>query len=212
MALEFFSNLISLLLSLISQLGYIGIFIGMAIESSFFPFPSEIILIPAGALIAQGKMFFLPVLLAGLLGSLLGALINYLLALFLGRTAIDYLVKKYGKFIFITQKSIRKSDIYFKKHGEITTFIGRLIPGIRQLISLPAGFSKMKLSKFFLFTALGAGLWSIILILIGYFFGNNIELIKANLNIVLLIISLLIIIFYVLFFRNRRNSRENRSI
>jgi len=206
MVLDFFSNIIVLLLSLIKQLGYIGIFIGMTIESSFFPFPSEIILIPAGALVAQGEMSFMPVFLAGLLGSLTGALINYFLALSLGRMAVEHFVKKYGKFVFITKRKIKKSDIYFEKHGEITTFVGRLIPGIRQLISLPAGFSKMNLSKFVLFTGLGAGIWTAILIFVGYFFGNNIEFLKGNLTMILLLISLIIVILYVLF--NRRNSNR----
>ncbi len=191
-------NIVGTILLIIKELGYIGIFIGMTIESSFFPFPSELILIPAGALVAKGEMVFSLVFLAGLLGSLTGALINFFLALFLGRTVIDHIVSKYGRFLFITDKKIRKSDTYFKKHGEVTTFIGRLIPGVRQLISLPAGFSKMNLFKFCLFTGLGAGLWTAILIYIGYFFGNNVELIRGNLTPLLLLLSMIIIIIYIL--------------
>ena len=166
-------SLVQLLLAFINQIGYLGIFLGMTLESSFIPFPSEIIMIPAGALVAQGQMSFLIVFFMGLLGSLTGALINFFLALFLGRTTIDFFVDKYGRFIFISQDKLKKSDDYFKKYGEITTFVGRLIPVIRQLISLPAGFSKMNLKKFCAFTSLGAGLWSLILISVGYFFGNN---------------------------------------
>ena len=197
---ELFAQLIVGLLLIIKELGYIGIFIGMAIESSFFPFPSEIILIPAGALVAKGEMIFILVFLAGIFGSLLGALINFFLALFLGRTVVDLLVKKYGKIFFIDNKKIKKSDDYFNKHGSITTFIGRLIPGVRQLISIPAGFSRMNIFKFCLFTCLGAGLWTGVLICIGYFFGNNSEWINGNMNfitVVLLSFSLMMIVVYL---------------
>lgn len=201
MLIELFNQLTAVLLSIINELGYLGIFIGMALESSFFPFPSEIILIPAGVLVAKGEMTFVLVFLAGLLGSLSGALINFFLALYLGRTTVDFLISKYGKVFFINKAGLKKSDRYFKKHGDITTFIGRLIPVIRQLISLPAGFSKMNLFKFCLFTGLGAGIWTAVLIYTGYFFGNNSAWLNENLKIItliLLLFSLIIITIYVL--------------
>jgi len=198
--IELFFQLTEILLAIVKEFGYFGIFIGMTIESSFFPFPSEIILVPAGALIAKGEMAFIPVFLAGLLGSLTGALINFFLALFLGRAAIDLIISKYGKILFLSKKQLKKSDDFFNKHGGVTTFIGRFIPVIRQLISIPAGFSKMNLPKFCLYTSLGAGIWVLILIYIGYFFGNNSELIAQNMHLILwtvLISSLIISITYI---------------
>jgi membrane protein DedA with SNARE-associated domain len=171
--ISFLSGIIPALLEVINKLGYFGIFIGMTIESSFFPFPSEVILIPAGALISQGKMSLGLVFATAIIGSLLGATINYFIALHLGRRAIEKLVSKYGKVIFLSRNELDKTDRYFQKHGQITTFIGRLLPGIRQLISLPAGFSKMNFTKFALFTSLGAGIWSFILILTGWLADRN---------------------------------------
>ena len=196
--IETLSQLITAILSIIKELGYLGILIGMTIESSFFPFPSELILIPAGALVATGEMNFFFVFIAGLFGSLLGAWINYALAFFLGRKTVDFLVDKYGKFLFLNKKKLRKTDLYFDKYGEVTTFIGRLIFVIRQLISLPAGFAKMNFWKFTLFTALGAGIWTAILICVGYFFGSDVNPITKGITGILLTISFIIILVYAL--------------
>ena len=197
MNFAFFSQLINYLLEIINQLGYLGIFIGMTIESSFFPFPSEIILIPAGALAAQGKMSIPLIFLVGLAGSILGAWINYFLALYLGRTTINLLIHKYGKFLFITKKKLKESDVFFNKHGEVTNFVARLIPVVRQLISLPAGFAKMNFWKFTFYTGLGAGIWTALLIAVGYFFGSSINSeLKLTITLALLILSIIIIIFY----------------
>jgi membrane protein DedA with SNARE-associated domain len=193
-------SILSQIINLIENLGYIGVLIGMTIESSFFPFPSEIILPPAGFLVSQGKMSFLLVLFFSVLGSLIGATINYFLAYFLGRGLVDILIDKYGRFLFISRKNIQKSEVFFAKNGEITTFVGRLIPGIRQLISLPAGFSKMNFWKFLFYTGLGAGIWSFILIYLGVIFGNNKELIATTLNTItswVIVLSVLIVILYL---------------
>ena len=166
------------LVDLIFDWGYLGIFIMMAIESSFVPFPSEIVLIPAGYLASQGDMTLGMIMFSALGGSMVGAFINYFLALTLGRK----ILKKYGKYFFIKESAIEKMDSFFEKHGHISTFIGRLIPGIRQLISIPAGLARMNLGVFSLYTAMGAGVWALILTLLGYFIGENQELIDIYLK------------------------------
>lgn len=166
------------LVDLIFDWGYVGIFCLMAVESSFIPFPSEIVLIPAGYLASQGELRIDMIMLSALGGSMAGAFINYYLALTLGRK----ILRKYGKYFFIKENALQKMDSYFDKHGHISTFIGRLIPGIRQLISIPAGLSRMNLIVFSTYTALGAGLWALILVMLGYFIGENQELINMYLR------------------------------
>jgi len=205
MVYELLLRLAETLVALIRELGYLGIFIGMTIESSFFPFPSEVVLIPAGALVARGEMNAVLVFIAGLLGSILGAWINYFFAFFLGRKAIDILVAKYGKFLFIDKKSLRRTDRYFERHGEITTFVGRLVFVIRQLISLPAGFARMNFLKFTLYTALGAGIWTAIMIYVGYFFGSDFNPVMKVVTAILLGISLIILLIYYLIKNNKKN-------
>lgn len=209
MFLDFLKILIENILLFIKDLGYLGIFIGMTIESSFFPLPSEVILIPAGVLISKGEMNFFLVFLASIVGSLLGAWINYFLALFLGRTTVDFLIGKYGKFLFLHKKDLNKTDKYFNEHGEITTFIGRLVPLIRHLISLPAGFTRMNFFKFSLFTALGAGLWTLVLISTGYFFGtSNVQPIVKIITAIIFSISVLVVSVYYISKRKKKQLKE----
>jgi len=155
--------------------GFILVFILMAIESSFFPLPSEVIMIPAGFLAYRNELTFgdphidlLIVILCGMTGSIAGAYVNYFLALFVGRP----IIYRYGKYVFIKPELFSRAEEIFLEYGEISTFVGRLILGIRHLISLPAGLSRMPLMKFTLFTALGAGIWCAILSWIGYYLGS----------------------------------------
>jgi len=212
MITEFLIEVFNFLVLIIKDLGYFGIFLGMMIESTIFPIPSEIILIPAGALIAKGEMTFSLVFLTAIVGTIVGAMINFLFALYFGRAVVNALLKKYGKFLFITPRRLEKADDYFIKHGEITTFVGRLIPIVRHLISLPAGFSKMNIIKFITYTTLGAGIWSAFLIYLGYLFWDRLAWINVQLNsfyVPLLILVFIIVIIYILVTkRNNKNKSD----
>jgi membrane protein DedA with SNARE-associated domain len=166
-------ELINWLLLTIGTLGYPGIFLLMAMESSVIPVPSELVMPPAGYLAQQGQMNMLIVILCGTFGSLIGAYANYYAAHYLGRP----LLLKYGKYVWITEEKFAKVETFFRDHGEVSTFIGRLLPVVRHLISLPAGLAGMNHWKFSLYTLLGAGLWVTVLSYIGYFIGANRELI-----------------------------------
>jgi membrane protein DedA with SNARE-associated domain len=170
-----FEAIVTWLTDTIFRLGYPGITLLMAIESSFFPFPSEVVLPPAGYLAAQGRMNVWLALGAGLGGSLIGALVNYYLAVFLGRP----LLHKYHRYFLMREASLDRAEQFFRRHGEISTFVGRLIPVIRQLISLPAGVARMRLDRFALYTALGAGIWCAILTFIGWEVGRHAEVVPG---------------------------------
>lgn len=197
-------EIIKYLVNLVHDWGYFGIFALMFLESSFFPFPSEVVMIPAGYLAFNGKLSLVLAIFYGTLGSLFGALFNYFLAYKFGRK----LILKFGKYFFITEDKFAKFELFFNKHGEISTFTCRLIPGIRQYISLPAGLSLMSLTKFSLYTSLGAGIWVSILAFLGYFLGENEALIKEYLHIItisLVIFVAIIFIIYIKFQQKRRS-------
>lgn len=186
-----------ILVNLISGWGYLGIFIMMAIESSFIPFPSEIVLIPAGYLASQGEMSVWVILLVAVCGSLVGALINYYLAFTLGRAFL----LKYGKYFFIKESTLLKMESFFQHHGHISTFSGRLVPAVRQLISIPAGLARMRLGEFLLFSALGAGIWAAVLTLLGYILGENQALISQYLRQITLGVMALLIVGVALYYK-----------
>lgn len=161
-------------LGITADLGYFGVVILIAIESSFIPFPSEIVVPPAAYLASQGEMNIFLVILSGVLGSILGAVLNYFLSLSLGRFVIYKLAShRLARFFFISPEKIAQAEKYFLANSKSATFFGRLIPVIRQLVSIPAGFSKMSFIPFVLLTALGSLIWVSILAALGYFIGAS---------------------------------------
>lgn len=156
----------------LEHLNYWVIMLLMTIESSFVPFPSEIVVPPAAYLSAgeDARLNVFLVVLSASVGSILGALINYYLSVYLGRPLIYRLANSWvGRLCLIDEEKIQKAEAYFNNHGAVGTFVGRLIPGIRQLISIPAGLSRMDMKKFLVYTFLGATIWNIILAAIGYY-------------------------------------------
>ena len=155
------------------NLNYWTITLLMAIESSFIPFPSEIVVPPAAYKAYHGELNIYLVVLFATIGAEIGALVNYYLAKYLGRPIVyKFAESRVGRICLLNAKKVEKAEEYFKKHGALSTFIGRLVPAVRQLISIPAGLANMHLGKFMLYTALGAGAWNIILALLGYFIGS----------------------------------------
>ena len=170
-------SFVDILLSFAAQIGYWGIVLLMTLESSFIPFPSELVIPPAAYLAAQGKLNIWLIIFAGVAGSILGAVFNYFLAYYLGRPLIYRLAKKpWARFLLISDKQITKAEYFFNRYDRVSTFFGRLVPVVRQLISLPAGFVRMSLSRFIVYTFLGSLIWSAVLAALGYFFGANEEL------------------------------------
>jgi len=194
-------SLITFIVDIAREFGYWGIFIMMFLESTFFPFPSEVAMIPAGYLAAKGEMSLGFAIFVGTAGSLLGALFNYYLAKKYGRKG----VLKFGKYFFFTEEKLIKVEEFFKKHGSFSTFVSRLIPGIRQLISLPAGLAQMDLKKFSFYTFAGAGIWVAVLVFLGYFIGENEVLIKEYLHqIILVTLAFIVLASLIYVYLNKR--------
>ena len=156
--------------------GLLLVFVFMTIESSFIPFPSEVVMIPAGFLAARGELgcgtplaAVTLAFVAGVLGSLAGAYVNYFLALWVGKPFLE----KYGKWFFLKPDALDRACAIFNRYGAATTFVCRMVPAIRQLISIPAGIARMPLGPFTLFTALGAGIWTAILTFVGWAIGRS---------------------------------------
>ncbi|ARJ56898.1 DedA family protein [Campylobacter cuniculorum] len=193
-------ELVETIIHFADKWGYIGIILLMTLESCFIPFPSEIVMIPAGYLASKDELNLWLCILCGIFGSVLGALINYYICYFWGK---DF-VLKWGKYFGIDEKKFSKFESFFNKHGEFSTFISRLIPGIRQYISLPAGLVKMKILNFIFFTAAGSGIWVSILVCLGYFIGENEELIKDYLHQILIFILIFVVFASLVYIKMRK--------
>ncbi len=188
------------------NMNYFSITVLMTIESSFIPFPSEVVIPPAAFIASKpdSHLNIFLVVLFGTLGALIGAFINYGLAIWLGRPIMYKIAdSKFGKLMLLSSEKIQKAEKYFNDHGKTSTFVGRLIPGIRQLISLPAGLARMNLVSFTIYTALGAGIWNTILALLGYIAHGQADLIDKyshELSYIILGILGLVIVFYAVKF------------
>lgn len=170
------------LVETIGRMGYAGIVALMFLESSFFPFPSEVVMPPAGYLAWRGEMSLWGAIASGIFGSVLGALFNYWIAARWGRP----LLARYGRYLLVSPASLEKADAFFARHGHVSTLVGRLLPVIRQYVSLPAGIARMPLWTFTLFTALGAGAWVAVLTFLGYLLGEHQELLARYLHVITL--------------------------
>jgi membrane protein DedA with SNARE-associated domain len=201
--IEILHGIVAWIVDLVAAWGYTGVFLMMFVESSFVPYPSEAAMIPAGYLASRGQMSATLAVLAGIGGSLCGAILNYQLALRLGRPVLE----RVGRYFFLKPESFEAAERYFDNHGEFTTFVARLVPGIRQLISVPAGLARMNIPRFLLYTGLGAGIWSTVLVVLGYVAGEQEELWRPLLGKatgwVLLLMVLLIALYGYAHFRRR---------
>jgi len=207
-------EILDIFLQLSEQAGYTGIIFLMAIESSFIPFPSEAIIPPAAYLASQGQMNVYLIIIFGTLGSLIGAVVNYFLAFYLGRTIIYRIAgHKMSKCLLINCKKVEKAENFFLKYGGISTLLGRLVPVVRQLISLPAGFAKMKFLKFAILTSLGSSVWVSILAFLGYFFGANQNTFSQYYKqIILFIVIIILLILAIWTLRYFRKKNKNKTI
>jgi membrane protein DedA with SNARE-associated domain len=197
--------------TIISKTGYLGISFLMTLESMFMPVPSEAVMPFAGFLWFEHKFTFWGIVLASTLGSIIGSLISYYIGAYGGRP----FVRKFGKYFLLNEHHLEKTEQFFKKRGEITIFISRFIPVVRHLISIPAGFGRMNLAKFSIYTIIGAGLWNAFLTWLGYHLGSNWETIRKYSEIIDIILVILIIAVIVLFIykqRQRRKANNNQSL
>lgn len=194
-----------------NNMNYLSITLLMTVESSFIPFPSEIVIPPAAYVAGKEDSTLhatdsypinvLLIVLFGTIGAMLGAIINYLLAMWLGRPIIyAFADSKVGHICLLSSEKVKKAEDYFNDHGKVSTFVGRLIPGIRQLISIPAGLSKMNFGQFLLYTFLGAGIWNIVLALLGYIAHGQMDLIHAyshELSIAIMALLAVAVIYFI---------------
>ena len=188
---------------------YSSVFLLMVIESTFIPFPSELVIPPAAYKAANGDMNIFLIIIAGSLGAIVGSMFNYYMAKWLGnRILIKFANTRLAHLMMIDQTAIEKTEHYFLKHGKTSTLIGRLVPGIRHLISIPAGLANMKMRDFILFTAIGATAWNLILALLGYFFYSQKNILdKYYKELIIIIIAIgCIYVMYLIYKGLKKNN------
>ena len=197
-------------ISVISSIGYFGIFLLMIMESMILPVPSELVMPFAGFLIASGEMNFWMIIIFATLGSLVGSLISY----YLGKYGGNKLVLKYGNYFLLNEEHLKKTEKWFSKKGELTIFIGRFIPIVRHIISIPAGIGKMNLKKFMIYTLIGAGIWNAFLTYIGFILGNNWERIQEYSDYVSFgVLGILVILMgYFVYRQIKKKKKENLNL
>lgn len=204
--LEFFQTLASWYMQ---HINYYTITLLMAIESSFVPLPSEVVIPPAIWKAASGELNIYLVVMFATFGAIIGAMFNYLMARWLGRVIVYSLVdSKAGKLFLLNRHKVEHAEAYFLSHGRSSTFIGRLIPGIRHLISIPAGLAKMNVGQFVLYTAMGSGIWHIILATVSYSVYSQQDLLKkymSELSYSLLAVGILFIVYLII--KNRKSKK-----
>ena len=203
-------TIVNFILDTVWSWWYIWIFIMMVIESSFFPFPSEVAMIPAWYLSSIWEMNFVVSLLVWTFWAIVGATINYFLAFYLGEPVIKRLIHRYWKYIFLSESHFKQAEKYFSKHWSITIFVARFIPAIRQLISLPAWAFKMNYTKFFVYTWLWAWIWNLILMFIWYMAWENQELIKYYSKEALLLSIIFILFISLVYCIYTKSSKNNK--
>ncbi len=203
--LEYFQSLADWYMQ---HMNYLSITLLMIIESSFIPFPSEIVIPPAIWKAAGGDLNMELVVFFATLGAVIGAIVNYVLALWLGRVIVYKLVEtRLGKLFMLSQHKVENAEVYFNRHGRSSTFIGRLVPGIRQLISIPAGLAKMNFKQFILFTALGSAVWNVILAVLSYSLYTQQDLLKkymSELSYALLATGILFVVYLIWKYKKKK--------
>ena len=207
-------DIINIITSLVSTYGYLGIFIAAFAETIFPPIPSELIFPLAGFVGFKSNFTYFETFLmasSGAVGATIGAIVIYLVSFKIGRIAIV----KLGKYVFVNEKKIESAERWFEKYGVYAVFLGRMAPGVRELISVPAGIARMPFAKFVTFTFFGSLIWSVILVFLGYFLGDSWESLSETLSdyftviSVLVLLSIAIVIFYYVYYGKRRNRIKN---
>ena len=193
----------------ITSLGYLGIGLLMFLENLFPPIPSELIMPLAGFTVAKGRMELAPVILAGVIGTILGALPWYYVGKLVGEDNLKRLADKYGKWISVSSRDIDKANNWFDKHGEKAVLFCRLVPGVRTLISLPAGISAMPLVPFLIYSTIGTALWVSFLTFAGYALGDNYEIVEEYFGPVSKIVFVLLIVAFVIWVVNKRKKKKH---